>query len=404
MKNSLIKLVWTQISATYNKLLAKISNAIDYSNVPISSWKISNRVIPSFTRKTADLGSIVFLSGGSADNDKYRGGNATALLKPEECVDNYVESISGGNITVHHVHNDEPVNDNDKPVIDNNTVTPKKRRKFFKKKERTIDPSSSAATYSKKLKNRNSLNIKRKFTHAAFGFLFAGLNHFIPSSTFVPAMAILSGGTLFMEMMRYRKGFGWMNDALHFVLGSSLRKHEMEGKFTGSLYYFLGVTSTSALFPKTAATMGIFQLAIADPSASYFGRKTRHIYWSRIDRGFFGLGRNKGILGFLGGALACVPLNYYVLRIAHWGVDGVPGGQLALIAASLGLGLAGAFADLAVPTPALTLPHKICGIPVPPFHVDDNVVVPVVSGFACTKIFQLLGWDQHLELAKFIFL
>lgn len=177
----------------------------------------------------------------------------------------------------------------------------------------------------------------------------------------------------------------------------------MEGKFTGSLYYFVGVTCTSALFPKTAATMGIFQLAIADPSASYFGRKTRHIYWSRIDRGFFGLGRNKGILGFLGGGLACLPLNYYVLRIANWGAAGVPGGQLALIAASVGLGLAGAFADLAVPTPALTLPHKICGVTMPPFHVDDNVVVPVVSGFACTKIFQALGWSSNLELAKYIF-
>jgi len=287
----------------------------------------------------------------------------------------------------------------------------KKKRKFFKKKERKVDPTSSAAAYSKKLKNRNSLNIKRKFTHAGFGFLFAALNHLIPRHKFLPFMTGLSTFTLFMEMMRYRKGFGWINDVLIFFLGSSLRKHEMEGKFTGSLYYFLGVTCTSYLFPKTAATMGIFQLAIADPSASYFGRNTRHIYWSRIDRGFYGLGRNKGILGFLGGGLACVPLNYYVLRIANWsklGMTGtglaiIPGGQLALITASIGLGLAGAFADLAVPTPALTLPHKICGITMPPFHVDDNVVVPVVSGFACTKIFQALGWSSSLELAKYVF-
>jgi len=129
--------------------------------------------------------------------------------------------------------------------------------------------------------------------------------------------------------------------------------------------------------------MGIFQLAIADPSASYFGRKTRHI-------GFFGLGRNKG---FVGSRLAYVPINYYVLRIANWGKYGIPGGQLALITASIGLGFVGAFADLAVPTPALTLLHKICGIPMPPFHVDDNVVVPVISGFACTQIFHILGWD-----------
>lgn len=75
-----------------------------------------------------------------------------------------------------------------------------------------------------------------------------------------------------------------MNKAMHAVLGSSLRKHEMEGKFTGSLYYFTGVTTSAIFFPKTATTLGIFQLAIADPAASYFGRKTRNVYWSRIEK------------------------------------------------------------------------------------------------------------------------
>lgn len=119
--------------------------------------------------------------------------------------------------------------------------------------------------------------------HVNFGLFFASLNHFIPRSKFVPGMAVLTSATLVMELLRYKKGFGWMNDALHFVLGSSLRKHEMEGKFTGSFYFFLGVTITSALYPTTCATMGICQLALADPSASYFGRQTRHVYWSRIE-------------------------------------------------------------------------------------------------------------------------
>jgi len=256
-------------------------------------------------------------------------------------------------------------------------------KSFFRKKKRSVDPNSSAALYSKKLKNRNSLNIKRKLTHTAFGFFFAALNHFVPKSKFVPCMTLLSSATLFMELMRYKKGFGWMNDALHFVLGSSLRKHEMEGKFTGSFYYFLGVTCTSALFSKTAATLGICQLALADPAASYFGRKIRNVYWSRIDKGFFGFGRNKGILGFLGGAFVCVPFNYHVLNIAKFTCRPKPSSLLMI---SLALGLAGAFADLAVPSPAITLPAKICGIPVPPLHVDDNFVVPIFSAWACEKI------------------
>ena len=120
--------------------------------------------------------------------------------------------------------------------------------------------------------------------HASFGFFFAALNHFIPKQFFVPGMAVLSFATLMMELLRYRKGFGWMNRALHFVLGKALRKHEMDGKFTGSFYFFTGVCVTAALFPTSAATMGILQLAIADPSASYFGRKTRDVYWSRIEK------------------------------------------------------------------------------------------------------------------------
>lgn len=120
--------------------------------------------------------------------------------------------------------------------------------------------------------------------HACFGLFFGGMNYFIPRSKFVPGMTILTSATLVMELLRYRPGFGWMNDALHAILGGSLRKHEMEGKFTGSFYFFLGVTVTAALYPKTCATMGICQLALADPSASYFGRQTRHVYWSRIEK------------------------------------------------------------------------------------------------------------------------
>ena len=81
---------------------------------------------------------------------------------------------------------------------------------------------------------------------------------------------------------------------------------------------------------------------------------------------------------------------------------GIPGGEIALILASLLLGMAGAFADLAVPTPALVMPKKVLGLPVPPFHVDDNFVVPIFSGWACTRIFKILGWDDGLELAKHI--
>lgn len=108
------------------------------------------------------------------------------------------------------------------------------------------------------------------------------------------------------------------------------------------------------------------------------------------------------MLGFLGGALFCFPFNYRVLSLAKFGPGGIPGGNQALIRASLALGFAGAFADLAVPTPALTMPKRVCGVRVPPFHVDDNFVVPIVSGYACTQVFKALGWPHDLHLSKFV--
>lgn len=285
------------------------------------------------------------------------------------------------------------------------TPTISKRKKlhlpFIKKKD---DSHKRHKQIAKTLKNRNSVNLRRKVLHAAFGLTFALLNNIIPRQRFVPGMAILSTATLIMELLRYRKGFGWMNDALHFVLGSSLRKHEMDGKFTGSFYFFTGVTLTAYLYPGTAATLGIAQLALADPSASYFGRQTRHVYWSRIENGLGGIGRNKGWLGFLGGALFCVPFNYCVLRRAMMEHTAQIWGAKAIMSVSLLLGLAGALADLAVPTPALVLPKKILGVRVPPFHVDDNMVVPIFSAFACTKVFELYGWPQDLALTKWMIL
>jgi len=288
----------------------------------------------------------------------------------------------------------------------------RKEKRLEKKKRR--GELKSHQKYAKKLKSRNNLNLNRKLMHAGCGFFFGGLNHIVPKHIFMPCMTVLTTGSLVMELLRYRKGFGWMNDILHFCFGSCLRKSEMDGRFTGNVYYFMGVVITAALFPRDVASMAIFQLALADPSASYFGRQTRHVYWSRIENGFFGIGRNKGLLGFLGGALFCFPFNFLALsKATYFGkttVDGiskvvpvaVPGGRQAIAIASIALGLAGAFADLCVPTPAITMPKKICGVGMPPFHVDDNIVVPIFSAFACTKIFASLGWTSGVELSKLI--
>lgn len=262
---------------------------------------------------------------------------------------------------------------------------------------------------AKKLKNRNASNKRRKFMHFTWGMSFAALNHFLPRIVFLPGMMAMTGMSLTFELLRYREGYEWMNRVIHWALGKALRKSEMDGKLTGSFYYFSGVTITALLFPKPCATLGICQLAIADPTASAFGRATRHVYWSRIGNGFYGMGRNKGILGFLGGAICCVPLNYRLLSLAiakkSAGVAAYTIAKPTVLAISLALGMAGAFADLIVPTPNLTIPKTVCGVKVPPFHLDDNIVVPILSGWACVHIFRLAGISMppaELALAKYL--
>jgi dolichol kinase len=96
-------------------------------------------------------------------------------------------------------------------------------------------------------------------------------------------------------------------------------------------------------------------------------------------------------------------MNYRLLSLASFGANVVPGTK-ALLAASAALGFAGSFADLAVPTPTLTLPKRVCGVRVPPFHVDDNFVVPLFSALACTQIFRGMGFGNDVVLSKFLFL
>jgi dolichol kinase len=96
-------------------------------------------------------------------------------------------------------------------------------------------------------------------------------------------------------------------------------------------------------------------------------------------------------------------MNYRLLSLASFGgANAVALGPKALLAASIALGVAGSFADLSVPTPTLTLPKRVCGVRVPPFHVDDNFVVPLFSALACTKIFDYMGFTD-VVLSKFLF-
>ena len=272
------------------------------SNVQANTWK-PRTGLPMIHGKDFSARSlpIIYSPGGAAGSSSsvtgvpgeptagYRGGHASTKLRKQPDDDEQREVALEQTIVaileeqLPGVASPRGGNESSSECSSIVTEIPVKIVPELTKKELKFK-AKSAAKYAKKLKSRNHTNIRRKVMHACFGLGFATMNHLIPRAQFVPSMTILTGATLLMELLRYRKYFGWMNDALHLVLGSSLRKHEMEGKFTGSFYFFLGVTVTAALFPTSCATLGICQLALADPSASYFGKMTRDIYWSRIEK------------------------------------------------------------------------------------------------------------------------
>jgi dolichol kinase len=207
---------------------------------------------------------------------------------------------------------------------------------------------------------------------------------------------------LSVETLRYRKGWKWMNRIYMFFFRGILRKTEMTGKMSGTFYYFAGCTATAHLFPGLPAVLGIAQLAIADPTASYFGRQTKHLEWSRIADGAGGLGKNKGILGFVAGALLCVPFNFLLLKSATWaGGDLVPP-TIDIALASTLIAIAGSLSDLLVPTPTLSLPDKLMGIKLPPLHIDDNFVVPICSAAVAKWSLRWLSFPAVVQISKFL--
>eukprot|EP00814_Leptocylindrus_danicus_P001726 CAMPEP_0116013476 /NCGR_PEP_ID=MMETSP0321-20121206/5748_1 /TAXON_ID=163516 /ORGANISM="Leptocylindrus danicus var. danicus, Strain B650" /LENGTH=299 /DNA_ID=CAMNT_0003483031 /DNA_START=111 /DNA_END=1007 /DNA_ORIENTATION=+ len=251
-----------------------------------------------------------------------------------------------------------------------------------------------------KYRHRNDMNVPRKLQHGISGLLFLFLHHLYPSQSKIFFLA-LTISTLFVELLRRIERFYWANDVIFFFCGDTLRKHEMDlsrdgGRFTGSFYFFIGTTLTVYSFQHIEASFGLLHLALADPAASFFGRLTANVGWSRIsDHDFpFGIGNGKGLLGLLGGSLFCAPFNYLILTSAHWDMIMRPKADVILLM-SFVLGVAGSFADFIVPSPTLQLtrPSRALGlVDIPAVTIDDNVVIPIFTATICKCFFTASGW------------
>jgi diacylglycerol kinase (CTP) len=136
---------------------------------------------------------------------------------------------------------------------------------------------------------------------------------------------------------------------------------------SGTFYYAFGTWISIFLFPKSIAILSILYLAIGDPVASIFGIqfKTESFLGLKVR-----LRTGKSLIGTLAASLLCGTLTYYILNYYTF----LP--SIIILIISVVGGLSAGIAETIIP------------IFVP---IDDNFIIPIVSGFSlwftCNQLF-----------------
>jgi diacylglycerol kinase (CTP) len=136
-----------------------------------------------------------------------------------------------------------------------------------------------------------------------------------------------------------------------------LLRAEEQVRESAMIPYAIAVLLTILTVPKLAALVAIYTLGVADPLAAVVG----------IRYGRRRIALNRSLEGSLAFFAATVMIAAFVLG---WGSDGSP---MAIAAASVTIGLAGAVCELL------------------PLRVDDNLTIPLFVGFATWIIAALFG-------------
>ena len=152
-------------------------------------------------------------------------------------------------------------------------------------------------------------------------------------------LRILVPLTLFAIVIEYlRVRSAVIKKIFNNFLTPMLRIHEMNGKYTGATWVFIGSTLTIAIFPKEIAVISLVYMSLGDTIAGLIGRK-----FGKTN--FY----NKTIEGSLAGLIVCL-LSGYLVNLT-----------LPLVVV-----FSGAFAAMFIEL-----------MPIP---IDDNLSVPLFGG------------------------
>ena len=203
---------------------------------------------------------------------------------------------------------------------------------------------------------RASVHWKRKVFHVLGIGTVAVAYALTPVEPFTAAAIMSVFGALFILLDASRFFIPALNNKVKRDFGPLMRDYELDG-LSGSSWFLVSAVISLALFPKTAAALGILCLAVGDPFASFVGVK-----WGRTK-----LPGNKS----LEGSLALVGICTVAGTILLVGTAGVA--PLSALGLAFATAVAAAFAE--------ALPIK---------KVDDNFVVPLLAGGAATALLALL--------------
>lgn len=180
--------------------------------------------------------------------------------------------------------------------------------------------------------------IRRKsihlFTNSLIPIVYLLLD--VPKEWMLALLGIASVTFVIIDLGRTRNI--WISKVFGKFFNGMMRTHELDGKLTGASYVLIGSLITITIFPKDIAVLSLLFASFGDTFAALYGKKFGKIrIW------------NKTLEGSIAGFLACVLVSLFFPDIPDI------------------IKYSGAFAAML--------------IELLPIRIDDNLRIPLFSGF-----------------------
>lgn len=203
---------------------------------------------------------------------------------------------------------------------------------------------------------RSDLHLARKVWHMFMGATMASI-YFSGMSVHVAVLCLSVALCLSVSLEFARLRVPSFNEKIVRLWGPVMRHCEIN-RVSGIPFYILATLLAIGIFPKPIAVLSILYLAFGDPVASVVG-----ILYGKYGPRF---SNGKSLIGTLAGVATCTLVGFFFLKTLSL----PPTVYLSLVLIG---GIAGGVAELA------------------PFEMDDNLSIPIVSGFVLWFAFIVFG-------------